>query len=89
MIRQTIDRDIKIPCGMGDDKLVLIKCEIQKDVFDGYDVVLTDNEKKLNWTSTPELRQELVEKYEWAKPELLLDAKPEQKKKQTRAKKKE
>lgn len=47
---------------------------------------MTDNEKKLNWT-TPELKQELVDKYEWAKPELLLDAKPEQKKK-TRAKKK-
>ena len=57
-------------------------------MFDGYDVVLTDNEKKLNWT-TPELKQELVDKYEWANPDLLLDAKPEQKKKkQTRTAKK-
>ena len=86
LIRQTIDKEINIPCSIGEDKLVLIKCEILKDVFDGYDVSLTDNEKKLNWT-TPELKQELVDKYEWAKPELLLDARPEQKKK-TRAKKK-
>lgn len=28
LIRQTIDRDINIPCHIGDDKLVLIKCEI-------------------------------------------------------------
>jgi len=47
--------------------------------------VLTKNEKKLNWTTTPKLKEELAKKYKWADSEFLLESMPEktQKKKKT------
>jgi len=48
-----LDRPISLGCKFGSSQLVLVKCELAKDVFSKFDVVLTKNEKKLNWTSTP------------------------------------
>ena len=76
LIGTTIDKPIDLPCKTA-KKLVLIKCEILADVFDEWkEVILTDNEKKLNWT-TPELKAKLAKKYKWANTDKLLDAKPE------------
>ena len=82
-----LDKPIKLKCKFGSKRLVLVKCELAKDLFDNYDVVLTKNEKKLNWVSKPEVKQELVDKYDWAKPELILDEDPAKNKKPRRTKK--
>ena len=80
LIGTVLDKPFRCACKTK-PKLVLIKCEIQKDVFSGWkEVILTDNEKKLNWTSTPEVKEELASSYSWAKSPLLLDKKPEGKK---------
>ena len=87
LIGTTIDKPIDLPCKTA-KKLVLIKCEILADVFDEWkEVVLTDNEKKLNWT-THELKAKLAKKYKWANTDKLLDAKPEPPAKGKRGKKK-
>ena len=76
LIGLSIDKPINIPTKTA-KKLVLIKCGILKDVFDDWkEVTLTDNEKKLNWT-TPELKADLAKKYKWANTDKLLDAKTE------------
>ena len=85
-IAQVLDKEIRTPCKV-DNKMALIKCEIKKDIFKGWkEVLLTDDEKKLNWTSTPELKEELAKKYKWANTDKLLDHKPESKKKPTKKK---
>ena len=71
-----LDKPIDIGCKFGDRQLILVKCELAKDVFQKFDVVLTKNEKKLNWTTTPKLKETLAKKYKWADSEFLLDSMP-------------
>lgn len=54
----------KIHTKLGEKTLYLTKCDIKEDIFSGWNVVL-DPEKPC--TCTPELKEKLVKKYDWAK----------------------
>ena len=83
-----LDKPIDTGCKFGDKQLVLVKCELAKDVFSRFDVVLTKNEKKLNWTTTPKLKETLAKKYKWADSEFLLESRPDEAQKNKKASKK-